>query len=101
MPVKLKNNEQFLNNRELCRRSGIDDWAWIGMVKESAGGRWRFTDGSDVPASFDYEWTTGYDSNYYDSYRFMLVYCRSSSNNFGRLRNSYNNNNNNFICQDP
>ena len=72
------------------------------MEKESTGGQWRLADGSDVPASFEYEWRAGRRGlpNIHSSatYDFMLVYCGSGSDDFGRLIN-YPNNNNNFICQ--
>jgi len=89
--------------RELCRRSGADYFAWIGMEKESTGGQWRFADGSDVPVSFEYEWGGGRRGlpsyNLHAGYDFMCVYCRSGSN-FGRLYNDPNHYSFNFICQD-
>jgi len=86
--------------RELCRRSGAENWTWIGMEKESSGG-WRLADGSDVPASFDYEWLggrRGLPNGSRAGFDYMSVYCGSGSD-FGRLSNYSNNYNFNFICQ--
>ena len=69
------------------------------MEKESTGGQWRLADGSDVPASFDFEWNGGRRGlpNIYSGagYDFMSVYCSS-----GQLFNYSNGNRFNFICQD-
>ena len=64
------------------------------MEKESTGGQWRLADGSDVPASFDFEWSQREIPN--EGYDFMSVSCPE-----GHLLNYSNNGYNlNFICQD-
>jgi len=104
MTLAQKGIDTTAQRQELCRRSGVDGWAWIGMEKESTGGQWRLADGSDVPASFEYEWSGGRrglpNINSGATHDFMLVYCGSGIDDFGRLINYRNNNNRNFICQD-
>ena len=72
------------------------DGMWIGMEKETTGGQWRFADGRNVPASFDFEWSGGRRGLPNEGFDFMSVSCVS-----GYLL-SYSNNgyNLNFICQD-
>ena len=75
---------------------------WIGLEKESSGGqKWRLTDGSDVPASFDYEWLYGRKGALSNAgYDFMRVWCRNDSL-FGQLENvPHNYSNYDFFCQD-
>ena len=63
------------------------------MEKESTGGQWRLADGSDVPASFDFEWNQRETSN--EGWDFMSVSCGS-----GWLVNHKNELKHKFICQD-
>ena len=65
------------------------------MEKESTGGQWRLADGSDVPASFDFEWNGGRRGLPNEGYDFMSVSCPD-----GHLLNYSNEYRLNFICQD-
>ena len=73
------------------------------MEKETTGGQWRLADGSDVPASFNWEWLGGrrglpsIDST--AGWDFMSVYCGDNSLNFGQLQNYHIGFHFNFICQ--
>ena len=67
------------------------------MQRDSERGRWRFVDGSDVPASFEYEWKAGGQGFMED--KFMIVACDRGSRYFGQIRSFSNNSWFNFICQ--
>ena len=73
------------------------------MEKESTG-EWKFVDGSDVPASFEYECLYGHRgipsciSN--AEYNFMSVYCSGGRSHLGELSNFPKYSKRFFICQD-